>query len=90
MSNGKFDQVIKNINYFQKRFDTNTVIGYIENEFQNLYKNEPNNYASFIRKERARELGVLNITNLDTARSTNSKLLTVFDRIVTNIDMMIL
>ena len=37
-------------------------------------------------QERARELGVLNITNLDTARSTNSKLLTVFDRIVTNID----
>ena len=37
-------------------------------------------------QERARELGVLDFTNMDAARTTNSKLLTVFDRIVTNID----
>ena len=55
MSIGKYNQMIKNIDYFKKRFDTDSIIGYIEDEYKNLYKNEPNNYRSFILKERQRE-----------------------------------
>ena len=52
MSIGKFQQINKNINYFQKRFDKSSVISYIEDEYKNLYKNEPNNYVSFLIKEK--------------------------------------
>jgi len=37
-------------------------------------------------QERARELKLLDFTNIDASRTTNSKLLNVFDRIITNID----
>ena len=56
MSIGKFQQINKNINYFQKRFDKSSVISYIEDEYKNLYKNEPNNYVSFLIKEKLRAL----------------------------------
>jgi len=36
--------------------------------------------------ERARKLGVLDITDINSARSNNSKLISVFDRIKTNVD----
>jgi hypothetical protein len=81
MSIGKYNQMIKNIDYFTKRFDTNSIIGYIEDEYKNLYKNEPNNYRSFIRKERLREIEQLEketqsqITNtlieIETTTNTN-------------------
>jgi len=59
MSLGKFNQIKKNVKYFQKRFDNESVIGYIKEEFQDLYKNEPNNYASFIRRENQKEVEIL-------------------------------
>ena len=56
MSIGKFNQIKNNIKYFQKRFDNDSVIGYINDEFQSLYENEPNNYAAFIRRENEKEV----------------------------------
>ena len=56
MSIGKFNQIKNNVSYFQKRFDNDSVIGYINDEFQNLYESEPNNYASFIRREDQKEI----------------------------------
>ena len=38
------------------------------------------------KKKRAKELGVLNLADLNTSRLSNSKLISVFDRIKTNID----
>tara|TARA_R110000822_G_scaffold43544_10_gene117535 strand:+ start:11881 stop:13185 length:1305 start_codon:yes stop_codon:yes gene_type:complete len=55
MSVGKFNQIQQNVKYFQKRFDNESVIGYINDEFQSLYESEPNNYASFIRRENQKE-----------------------------------
>ena len=59
MSLGKFNQIQQNVKYFQKRFDNEAVISYIKEEFQDLYKNEPNNYASFIRRENQKEVEIL-------------------------------
>ena len=59
MSIGKFNQIKQNVKYFQKRFDNEAVIGYIKDEFQNLYATEPNNYASFIRRENQKEVEIL-------------------------------
>ena len=59
MSLGKFNQIQQNVKYFQKRFDNDSVIGYIIDEFQSLYDNEPNNYASFIRRENQKEIEAL-------------------------------
>ena len=56
MSIGKFNQIKNNVKYFQKRFDNDSVIGYINDEFQSLYENEPNNYAAFIRRENEKEV----------------------------------
>jgi len=59
MSIGKFNQIQQNVKYFQKRFDNDSVIGYIIDEFQSLYATEPNNYASFIRRENQKEIEIL-------------------------------
>ena len=56
MSKGKFNQIKNNVKFFQKRFDNDSVIGYINDEFQNLYKDEANSYNDFIRREKQKEV----------------------------------
>ena len=56
MSIGKFNQIKNNVKFFQKRFDNDSVLGYINDEFQNLYKDEENSYNDFIRREKQKEI----------------------------------
>ena len=53
---------------------------------ENVIKNSFFHKEWFRIQQRARELGILDLTKLDTARDVNKKYLMVFDKILTNID----